>query len=375
MDIIKIHNPGGQQRVVVTKELPGVRWLELLTDADCRVELHHSTAIFSMEDLKHAIGDQCYGVIGQLTEKWDRDALTFLNKCGGNIFCNYAVGYNNVDITAASELGIAVGNTPGVLTETTAELAVALTLTAARRIVEADGFTRSGRFSGWLPKLFLGELLSRKTLGIIGMGHIGAAYARMMVYGFNMNLVYFDPRPNSVFEKFLDRYAEFLARENEKPILWKRVDSIEKVLEQSDVVSLHPILHADTYHMIGASRLASMKDHAILINVSRGAVIDEAALVKHCQTHPFFRVGLDVYEDEPLLAEGLESLPNIVIVPHIGSASQYTRESMAIISALNIIGVKKQFPLWKSETMIPFLSANPPAAVPSIVNWKELGLE
>ena len=149
------HNESGSKRVVVTKELPGDRWLEILTAADCRIEIGTSTEILSVEEIADKIGDQCDGVIGQLTEKWGEELFTVLKNAGGKAYSNYAVGYNNVDVGIATKYGIPVGNTPGVLTETTAEMAISLTFSAARRVIEADAFMRAEKYHGWLPTLYL----------------------------------------------------------------------------------------------------------------------------------------------------------------------------------------------------------------------------
>ncbi|MEN8235746.1 MAG: NAD(P)-dependent oxidoreductase, partial [Actinomycetota bacterium] len=190
-----VHNPDGDRRVIVTKELPGDRWLEILVAAGCRVEVCTSTTVLSSDEIAAHIGDACNGVIGQLTEDWSTDLFAKLAAAGGSVYSNYAVGYDNVDVDGASAAGIAVGNTPGVLTETTAEMAVSLTFATARRIVEADRYMRGGHFVSWLPTLFIGQRLHGRTVGIIGAGRIGSAYARMMVEGFKMNLVYFDLYP------------------------------------------------------------------------------------------------------------------------------------------------------------------------------------
>ncbi|HCN83209.1 MAG TPA: D-glycerate dehydrogenase, partial [Sphingobacteriaceae bacterium] len=173
----KVHNPSGKNRILVTKELPGNEWLNILKDAGYRIEVCTSKAILSKEDLIKQMGDNCQGIIGQLTEKWSAELFAALKKAGGIAYSNYAVGYDNVDVSGATENNIPVGNTPGVLTETTAEMAVALTMACARRIVEADEFTRKGHFKGWLPDMFLGKRLWRGKVGIIGAGRIGSAYA------------------------------------------------------------------------------------------------------------------------------------------------------------------------------------------------------
>lgn len=369
------YNPTGSKRVLVTKTLPGKRWLAVLTTADCRVEVCTSPEILSVDEIKAAIGNRCDGVIGQLTEDWGETLFAALQAAGGKAYSNYAVGFNNVKTDVATRHGIPVGNTPGVLTETTAEMAVALTFATARRVVEADTFMRGGHYHGWLPTLFLGNLLKGATVGVIGAGRIGAAYARMMVEGFKMNLVYYDLYQNKALEAYIAAYGEFLQTHGETPVTCTRLATVEDVLKMADVVSLHPVLDKTTHHLMNAERLHLMKENAILINASRGPVIDEVALVAHCRQHPDFRAGLDVFEDEPAMKPGLNELPNVVIVPHIASATGWTREGMATLAASNVAGMISGYPVWPDpNNILPFLADNPPKAAPSIVNAKELGL-
>ena len=371
----KVHNPKGKKRVVVTKELPGDRWLKILAKAGCRVEYGTETRILKTGEIKAAIGDSCDGAIGQLTEPWGDALFGALAKAGGTAYSNYAVGYNNVDVPAATKRGIPVGNTPGVLTETTAEMAIALTYSAGRRIVEADAFMRSGKYEGWLPTLFLGELLTRKTVGVVGAGRIGAAYGKMMVEGFKMNLIYYDLYQNKGLEKYIREYGKFLKSQGEAPVTCKRVASAEELLKLADVVSLHPVLDETTHHLINAKRLRLMKKNAILVNAARGPVIDEAALVAHCKKNPEFKVGLDVFEDEPKMKAGLKGLNNVVIVPHIASATSWTRQGMAILAASNVAAILTGKPVWSdSNNVLPFLEGKAPQAAPSIVNAQELKL-
>ncbi len=371
----QIHNANGSKRVIVTKLLPGQRWLEVLTAADCRVEVCTSPDILTVDEIKTAIGDRCDGVIGQLTEAWDETLFVALKAAGGQAYSNYAVGYNNVNTDVATRHGIPVGNTPGVLTETTAEMAVALTVSAARRVVEADTFMRGGHYHGWLPTLFLGNLLKGSTVGVIGAGRIGAAYARMMAEGFKLNVVYYDLYQNKMLESYMADYSAFLQAHGEAPITCTRLDTVEDVLKVADIVSLHPVLDATTHHLMNKERLGLMKANAILINASRGPVIDEVALVAHCQQHPDFRAGLDVFEDEPTMKPGLNELANVVIVPHIASATGWTREGMATLAASNVAGMLNGYPVWHDQNnILPFLGDNPPQAAPSIVNAKALGL-
>ena len=368
------YNSAGSRRVVVTKELPGKRWRKILTQADCQIIICTWPGILTVDEIKTAIGDRCDGAIGQLTEDWGADLYQALKTSGAKVYSNYAVGYNNVDLAAATQHKISVGNTPGVLTETTAEMAVCLTFAAARRVVESDIFMRQGRFHGWLPKLFLGELLRGKTVGVIGAGRIGSAYARMMVEGHKMNLIYYNRSQNKRIEDFVAAYGEFIKGRGEEPVTCRRAENVEELLGEADVVSLHTDLNESTHHLINAERLSWMKENAILVNTGRGPVIDESALVAHCQKHPDFRAALDVFEDEPEMKSGLKDLDNVVIVPHIASATSWTREGMAILAASNVAGILMGYPAWQHPNILPFLGNEPPQAAPSILNAKELGI-
>jgi len=370
----QVHNPAGSKRVVVTKELPGKRWLDVLVQAGCKVEVCSSSDILSAAEIKTAIGNRCAGAIGQITESWGEEMFAALANAGGKVYSNYAVGFDNVDLDAATRHGIAVGNTPGVLTETTAQMAVALTFAAARRVSEAERFLREGRYKGWLPTLFLGNLLWRKTLGVIGAGRIGTAYALMMVEGHKMDLIYFDPHAKRRLEDYISGYNGFLAARKLRTINCKRADQIEDLLREADCVSIHTILNESTHHLINKERLALMKDDAILINTSRGPVIDEAALVEHCRAHPHFRVGLDVFEHEPETQPGLLDLDNVVKVPHIASATSWTRRGMATLAASNVAAILMGQPAWQKPDIAPFLEGPSPAAAPSILNAKELSI-
>ncbi len=371
----KVFNPSGNRRVVVTKNLPGGRWLEILAKADARVEYGTETRILSVDEIAAAIGDRCDGAIGQLTESWRNALFSVLKEAGGKVYSNYAVGYDNVDVEAATKKGIPVGNTPGVLTEATAEMAVALTLAAARRIPEADAFMRSGKYEGWLPALLLGEILSRKTVGVVGVGRIGTEYAKMMVAGFKMDLIYFDIHQNPDLEEFIREYSEFLIARGEAAVNVNRSSSVEEVLERADVVSLHPLLEETTHHLINEKRLGLMKKDAILVNTARGPVIDEAALVAHCRRNPHFKAGLDVFEEEPEMKPGLSTLQNVVVVPHIASATRWTREAMATLAASNVAAILRGRPVSTDPNrVLEFLEDPAPQAAPSIVNAEELGL-
>ncbi|KAJ8905913.1 hypothetical protein NDN08_002415 [Rhodosorus marinus] len=370
-----IHNPQGKYRVISTKNLVGNLWLEILQKYECRVEVCTDRGVLSNEEIVGAIGSKCDGVLGQLTEKWDDSLFNVLKRAGGKVFSNVAVGYDNVDVPAATKNGIVVGNTPGVLTEATAEMAVSLVYAAARRVVEADQFMRAGLYKIWLPDLFLGKLLTGKTVGIIGAGRIGSTVGLMLARGNKMNLIYYDKYQNKQFEAKLEAYREYLSHTGESTIEWRRADSMEEVIRDSDVLSLHPNLDKTTFHLMNSERLQMMKKDAMLINCARGPVVDEVALVEHCRENPQFYAGLDVFEDEPLMKPGLKDLPNVVVVPHIASATVWTRRGMSALAAMNVAAVINDLPPWGSPNVLSFVGESvedvPPAG-PSLINAKDL---
>lgn len=234
---------------------------------------------------------------------------------------NLAVGFNNIDLEYARSRNIAVCNTPGVLTETTADLTWALLLACARRVVEADNYARSGRFEGWEPLLMLGVDVFSKTLGIIGMGRIGSAVARR-AEGFGMKVLWFDPQvdPKTVSDKY--------ERAN-----------LRHLCSSSDFISIHVPLTPDTHHLVNAELLSLMRTTAVLINTARGPIVDEEALIKALRDKKIAAAGLDVFENEPEIPAELLELENAVLLPHIGSASIETRTKMALMAAENAIAV------------------------------------
>ncbi|MEO7041522.1 MAG: D-glycerate dehydrogenase [Gemmatimonadaceae bacterium] len=268
-------------------------------------------------------------VLSLLTEPITRDVLGANPRLLG--IANYAVGFNNVDVAAATELGIPVSNTPGILTDTTADLSWALILGAARRIVEAHEYMVAGRYKLWGPNLFLGGDVSpggngkRKVLGIVGYGRIGAAVARRSI-GFDMDVLAYDPHN-----------PDAIAKDAADPAMHVRAADLDELLRESDFVSLHPLLTAETRHMIGERELNMMKPTAYLVNVSRGPVVDEAALVRALKTNVIAGAALDVFENEPLMAPGLAECRNALLVPHIASGSQDTRDRMATMAAENVV--------------------------------------
>ena len=235
---------------------------------------------------------------------------------------NYAVGFNNVDVAAATERNLPICNTPGVLTNTTADMAWALMFSVARRIVESHNWNVAGNYKGWGPMIYLGGDVYGKTLGIVGTGRIGAAVAKRTV-GFNMPLLYTDMIPNEELEKELGA---------------KRVE-MDELLQQADFVSLHVPLMESTRHLISTRELGLMKKTAYLINTSRGPVVDEVALVEALKNKVIAGAGLDVFEDEPLMKPGLGECENAVLCPHVASATVETRTKMALLAAENAIAM------------------------------------
>ncbi|MBM3302591.1 MAG: D-glycerate dehydrogenase, partial [Deltaproteobacteria bacterium] len=240
-----------------------------------------------------------------------------------------AVGYDNIDLAAATARGIWVSNTPDVLTPATADITFALILAVARRVVEGDSMVRGGRFGPWTPRGFLGSEVSGKTVGIIGLGRIGKAVARR-ARGFNMDILYHNRRR---------------IPESEEQDLGVTYHDLDTLLSRSDFVSLHVSLHEQSRHLIGPRELSLMKPTAYLINVSRGAVVDEEALVQALQAGTIAGAGLDVYENEPELTPGLTALNNVVLLPHIGSATIETRTKMAMLAVENLLsGLRGDLP-------------------------------
>jgi glyoxylate reductase len=236
------------------------------------------------------------------------------------VVANYAVGYDNIDVSAAALRGVCVTNTPDVLTDATADLTWAALLAACRRVVEGDRMTRAGKFSGWQPDLLLGVELSGKTLGIIGMGAIGKAVARRAA-GFDMNVI-FAERPS-------------LPQTVDLGLLKARAVSVDELLRTSDVVSLHAPLTEQTHQLLDRQRLELLKPDAVLVNTARGAIVDEQALVERLQKKALRAAAFDVYQYEPRLTEGLVALDNVILLPHIGSATERARRKMAELAFEN----------------------------------------
>jgi len=259
------------------------------------------------------------GLLSLLVDEIDKDIMDSAPRL--KIIANCAVGYNNIDIDYARQKKILVTNTPGVLTETTADLTWALILAIARRIPQADKFTREKKFKGWELALFLGKEITGKRLGLIGMGRIGKAVA-LRAQAFRMEIVYSDPNRLNPEDESAYK-AAFLP--------------LDDLLQTSDIISIHASLTPQTYHLISREKLSLMKKDAILVNLARGPIVDEEALVEALEKRQIWGAGLDVYEKEPEITSRLFTLDNIVLLPHIGSATYETRLKMAMIAARNLV--------------------------------------
>ena len=308
-----------KQRVFLTRRMPPPA-AELVTGAGYVADIIDSDDPPARDEfLKRIHGT--VGLITMLSDRVDDEALDAAGP-GLKVVANFAVGFDNIDLPACATRGIRATNTPGVLTDATADLAWALILAAARNVAAGDRLVRAGEWTGWAPRQLLGLQLSGSTLGILGAGRIGAAVARRAV-GFDMRVLYTDSRPNPEIEKQAGA---------------QRVE-FDALLAAADVLSLHIPMAPEHHHLIGPAQFAAMKPTAILINTARGPIIDEAALVTALRDGRIAAAGFDVYEHEPRLAPGLTDLPSVVLLPHLGSATTATRQRMSQMAAENALAV------------------------------------
>jgi glyoxylate reductase len=304
------------EKVLVTREIPDAG-LRLLRDFDVTVV---SESPPGRGELLEAVPGAA-GILPTVTEKMDAEVMDAAGD-GLKVIANMAVGYDNVDLDAAGERDVVVTNTPEVLNETTADTAFMLLLAAARRLGEAERLLRSGGWDAWGPMQLTGPDVWGKKLGVVGFGRIGQAVARR-ARGFDMEILYHDQYRNESAEKETGvQYVE-----------------LDELLRTCDFISVHTPLTDETHHLIGATELERMKPEAVLINTSRGPVVDEAALADALTEGRIFAAGLDVYEKEPEVHPKLLELENVVLAPHIGSASVETRDRMAVLAAENIVAV------------------------------------
>lgn len=308
-----------KKKVYITRAIPKPA-IDLLKE-HFEVEVNMEDRVLTKEELLQKVRGRD-GVLCLLTDNIDAEVF---EAAGSNckIFANYAVGYNNIDLAEATKRGIVITNTPGVLDNATADLAWALLMTVSRRISEGDKFTKEGKFKGWGPLMFLGLDITGKTIGVVGAGRIGYNFARK-AKAFDMKIIYTGSNKKDYMEELGAYYVDK-----------------ETLLRQSDFISLHVPLIPSTKYYIDEKELSIMKETAVLINTSRGPVVNEKALVKALKEGWIWGAGLDVFENEPLIEPELMELDNVTIVPHIGSATIETRTNMGLIAAQNIVKVLK----------------------------------
>jgi glyoxylate reductase len=305
-------------KIFVTQEIPEAG-LTLLKKSGFEVDVYKKDKPISRKEFLQAVKD-CDAVITLLTEKIDKEVIDKMKYC--KVIANYAVGFNNIDIEYAKNRGIVVTNTPDVLTDSTADLSMALVLACARRIIEAEKLVRNKKFKGWKPKLFLGMELRDKYFGILGAGRIGSAVAKR-AHAFGCKILYYSDVKNSMIEKKLGAERE----------------SLNSLLKKSDIVSIHLPLNKKTYNLLNETNLHLLKESAIIINTARGEITDEKILLSMLKQNKIASAGFDVYENEPRLRDDFYKLNNVVLLPHIGSATIEARNNMSLLAAKNVIAV------------------------------------
>ncbi|MGB8318073.1 MAG: D-glycerate dehydrogenase [Ignavibacteriaceae bacterium] len=306
------------KKIFITRQIPEIA-VNLLSKKNYNVQVYKKNISIPKEELVKNIKD-ADAVISLLSDNINPEVIDGMKKC--KIIANYAVGYNNIDLEYAKRKNIIVTNTPDVLTDSTADLAITLALACARKVLEGDRLIRSGKFNGWEPKLLLGIELKRKKFGILGAGRIGSA-AALRARAFGADILYFS---NS-------RKEELELKTGAKKV------SLNKLLKESDFISIHLPLNKETYHLINKDNLKFLKESCILINTARGEIVDEIELIKILKRRGIFAAGFDVYENEPNINMDLLKLDNVVLLPHIGSGTKETRDEMAVLAAKNVINV------------------------------------
>jgi glyoxylate reductase len=306
-------------RVFVTRNIPQAG-LDLMKASGIEVEVSALDRPLTREELMEKIKG-VDGILSQLVDKIDGDIMDVAG-AQLKVIANYAVGYDNIKVPEAHQRSILVTNTPDVLTDAVADHAMALLLAAAHRVVESDRFSRAGKFTGWQPFLLLGQDVYGKTLGVIGMGRIGSALARRAAKGFGMKVLYFDRgQTNTELDSEIGSKSA----------------TMEELLQNSDFISVHVPLLPETKHLISTPQFEMMKKTAVFVNTARGPIVDELALLNALKNGDIFAAGIDVWENEPHLTPGLETLENIVLTPHTASATVETRANMSQVAAQNIV--------------------------------------
>lgn len=307
-----------KKKIFITYGIPEIG-IKLLLKKGYEVEVYSKEKLISKPELIKKV-KQVDAVISLLTDKIDREVIDAMQRC--KIIANYAVGFNNIDIDYAKKKGIIVTNTPDVLTDSTADLTMALVLACLRRFNEGEKMMRNKKFEGWRPKLLLGYELKNKIFGIVGMGRIGFAVAKR-AFAFGCKIVYYSNNRNDEAEKLFNA---------------KRI-SLRTLMKNSDVISLHVPLTSKTKNLLNAELLSLMKLSSVLINTARGEVIDEKYLISLLKQKKIFAAGFDVYENEPNINPELLKLKNAVLLPHLGSATHEARNAMSELAAKNVIAV------------------------------------
>jgi glyoxylate reductase len=304
-------------KVFITSSIPeiGVQLLQKKYD----VKVYTKPNPIPHKDLIKEVKN-CDALISLLTDKIDKEVIDAMPKC--KVIANYAVGYNNIDVNYANSKEIIVTNTPDVLTDSTADLAIALTLACARRFVEGEEMMRENRFKGWHPKLLLGMELKNKFFGILGAGRIGTATA-IRAASFGCKILYYSNKRNEGLERKTGA---------------KKV-TLNRLLKKSDIVSIHLPLNMKTNQLLSKDKLELLKPSSILINTARGEIVDEAHLIKMLKANRIFSAGFDVYQNEPRVNPALLKLKNVVLLPHLGSATNDARNSMSLLAAKNVDAV------------------------------------
>lgn len=305
-------------RIFITREIPAPG-IELLKKKGFEVSIYPKDNPIPRKDFLNQIKD-CDGLISLLTEKIDKEAIDKIKKC--KVIANYAVGFNNIDVDYAKSKGIIVTNTPDVLTDSTADLTMALVLACARRLPDAENFMRAKKFKGWKPKLFLGVELRDKYFGILGAGRIGTAVAKRAA-AFGCKIIYYSDLKNTWIEKKLGA---------------KKV-SLNTILKKSDILSLHLPFNKKTYNLLNENNLSLLKSSAIFINTARGEIVNEKFIIDMLKEDKLFAAGFDVYENEPRINPEFYKLKNVILLPHIGSATVEARNNMSVLAAKNVINV------------------------------------
>lgn len=305
-------------KIFITREIPEAGIL-LLKKKGFEVSVYKKENPITRKEFIKEIKN-CDGLISLLTDKIDKEAIDKMKKC--KVIANYAVGFNNIDVDYTKSKGIVVTNTPDVLTDSTADLTMALVLSCARLLPQAEQFVRARKFVGWKAKLFLGVELKDKYFGILGAGRIGTAVAKR-AHAFGCKILYFSDFQNINIEKNLGA---------------KRV-SLNMLLKKSNIISIHLPLNKKTYNILNKTNLHLLKESAILINTARGEIIDEKFLLSMLKQNKIASAGFDVYENEPLLKPEFYKLKNVILLPHIGSATVEARNNMSLLAAKNVIAV------------------------------------